>query len=333
LQSLDLVEPLNWVSDALNRVDRVTFNERFSDGSAVQYFYEPFLAAFDPELRKQLGVWYTPQSVVRYMVERVHRTLIDALGLPDGLADERVVVLDPCCGTGAYLVEVIRRIHQTLQEQGGDALGATDLKSAVLGRLYGFELLTAPFVVAHLQLGLLLGSLGAPLKDSETRSDFSHQCADRLERAGRRPDKKSRCPKLRAERDAADKVKQEKKILVILGNPPYDGYAGIAMREERELSQAYRSTTNPQLPRPEGQGFERVVCAILPHGRTQNHAGHRRRHRVFHFLLQLARRQIAHGNARSVSVALLANPGLTTCTATAAFPNTHTDGRTSENYL
>ena len=262
LQSLDLVEPLNWVSDALNRVDRASFDERFSDGSAVQYFYEPFLAAFDPELRKQLGVWYTPQSVVRYMVERVHRTLIEELGLPDGLADERVVVLDPCCGTGAYLVEVIRRIHQTLQEKDDDALGATDLKSAVLNRLYGFELLTAPFVVAHLQLGLLLGSLGAPLKDSERAKIFltnaltgwSEPDGDQI---------KIEMPELRAERDAADKVKQEKKILVILGNPPYDGYAGIAMREERELSQAYRSTTNPQLPRPEGQGLNELYVRFF----------------------------------------------------------------------
>ena len=85
---------------------------------AVQYFYEPFLEAFDPELRKQLGVWYTPPEIVRYMVARVDQVLREELEIADGLADPRVVVLDPCCGTGAYLVEVLDTIAATLARQG-----------------------------------------------------------------------------------------------------------------------------------------------------------------------------------------------------------------------
>ena len=118
LRSLDLIEVLDWTSAALDRVDRKTFFERFDDGQAVQYFYEPFLEAFDPELRKQLGVWYTPSEVVRYMVARVDMALRDDLGIEDGLAAENVYVLDPCCGTGAYVSEVLRRIAQNLQERG-----------------------------------------------------------------------------------------------------------------------------------------------------------------------------------------------------------------------
>ena len=123
LRSLDLVEVLDWTSAALNRVDRKTFFERFDDGQAVQYFYEPFLEAFDPELRKQLGVWYTPSEVVRYMVARVDMALRDDLGIEDGLAAENVYVLDPCCGTGAYVSEVLRRIAQNLQERVGGCVG------------------------------------------------------------------------------------------------------------------------------------------------------------------------------------------------------------------
>ena len=78
-----------------------------------RHFYEPFLEAFDPELRKELGVWYTPPEVVRYMVARVDRAVRDDLGIADGLAAENVYVLDPCCGTGAYLAEVLRRIAAT----------------------------------------------------------------------------------------------------------------------------------------------------------------------------------------------------------------------------
>ena len=114
LQPLGLVEVLDWTAAALDRVDRPAFFARFREGEAVPYFYEPFLEAFDPALRRQLGVWYTPAEVVRYMVARVDRALRDDLGVADGLAAGHVYVLDPCCGTGAYLAEVLRRIAANL---------------------------------------------------------------------------------------------------------------------------------------------------------------------------------------------------------------------------
>jgi len=152
LRPLGLIETLDWTGAILNRVDRDVFFANFEDDHAVQYFYEPFLEAFDPQLRKDLGVWYTPQEIVRYMVERVDTALREELGLPDGLANPRVYVLDPCCGTGTYLVEVLKRIAATLAEAGGDALMGDDLKRAATERVFGFEILPAPFVVAHLQL-------------------------------------------------------------------------------------------------------------------------------------------------------------------------------------
>ena len=114
LQPLGLLEVLDWTATALNRVERDAFFAKFGEGEAVPYFYEPFLQAFDPDLREQLGVWYTPAEVVRYMVARADKALKDDLGIPDGLAGENVYVLDPCCGTGAYLAEVLRRIAANL---------------------------------------------------------------------------------------------------------------------------------------------------------------------------------------------------------------------------
>ena len=84
LQPLGLVEVLDWTAAALDRVDRSAFFDRFSEGEAVPYFYEPFLEAFDPDLRKQLGVWYTPPEVVRYMVARVDRRSRTTLASPTG---------------------------------------------------------------------------------------------------------------------------------------------------------------------------------------------------------------------------------------------------------
>ena len=165
LQPLGLVEVLDWTAAALDRVDRGTFFAKFNEGEAVPYFYEPFLEAFDPALRKQLGVWYTPAEVVRYMVARVDRALKDDLGLADGLAAENVYVLDPCCGTGAYLAEVLRRIAANLDSQGMGALTGAKVKQAATERVFGFESMPAPFVVAHLQVGLTMQELDAPLSE------------------------------------------------------------------------------------------------------------------------------------------------------------------------
>ena len=252
LRPLGLVEVLDWTAAALDRVDRAEFFSRFNEGEAVPYFYEPFLEAFDPALRKQLGVWYTPTEVVRYMVARVDRALKDDLGIPDGLAAENVYVLDPCCGTGAYLAEVLRRIATNLEEQGLGALAGEAVRKAATERVFGFEIMPAPFVVAHLQVGLTMQNLDAPLADDGT------------ERAGvfltnaltgwePRVTKPLPFPELEEERDRAEQVKQETPILVILGNPPYNGFAGVAVDEERELSEAYRTTR--QVRRPEGQGL------------------------------------------------------------------------------
>jgi hypothetical protein len=255
MESMDLNEVLDWAAATLNRVDRASFFGAFEEKHAVQYFYEPFLEAFDPELRKDLGVWYTPAEIVDYMVARVDRVLREELGLPDGLADRRVYVLDPCCGTGAYLVAVLNRIAETLREKGGDALLAQDLKEAATNRVFGFEILPAPFVVAHLQLGLLLQHLGAPFSEKGRKERAGVYLTNSLT-GWEPPVKPKHLPfmELEEERDAADKVKRDTPILVILGNPPYNSFAGIAkVEEERDLSEAYRKAK--KAPAPQGQGL------------------------------------------------------------------------------
>ena len=252
LQPLGLVEVLDWTSAALDRVDRAAFFARFNEGEAVPYFYEPFLEAFDPELRKQLGVWYTPAEVVQYMVARVDRALRDELGIADGLAAENVYVLDPCCGTGAYLAEVLRRIAANLQGRGLGALAGARVKQAATERVFGFEIMPAPFVVAHLQVGLTMQELDAPLAEDGTERPGVF-LTNALTGWEPRTTKPLPFPELEEERDRAEQVKQEKPVLVILGNPPYNGFAGMAVDEERELSEAYRTTKRAR--RPEGQGL------------------------------------------------------------------------------
>ena len=252
LQPLGLVEVLDWTAAALDRVDRPAFFARFREGEAVPYFYEPFLEAFDPALRRQLGVWYTPAEVVRYMVARVDRALRDDLGVADGLAAGHVYVLDPCCGTGAYLAEVLRRIAANLRGRGLGALAGARVRQAAAERVFGFEIMPAPFVVAHLQVGLTMQDLDAPLAGdgAERPGVFLTNALTGWEPRAAKP---LPFPELEEERDRAERVKQETPVLVILGNPPYNGFAGMAVDEERALSEAYRATR--RVRRPEGQGL------------------------------------------------------------------------------
>ena len=128
-------------------------------------------------------------------------------------------------------------------EQG---LGASGRHTGEAGsyeeRVFGFEIMPAPFVVAHLQVGITMQDLDAPLAEdgSERAGVFLTNALTGWEPRTTKP---LPFPELEEERDRAERVKREAPILVILGNPPYNGFAGMAMDEERELSEAYRSTT------------------------------------------------------------------------------------------
>jgi len=254
LNSIQLQQVLQLAGDALNRVQPAFF-DIFREDEAVAYFYEPFLEAFDPQLRKDLGVWYTPKQIVEYMVERVDQLLRTQLNQPLGLASPAVRILDPCCGTGAYLTAVLHRIHRTLLEQAGDdtALVPNALRNAALTRVFGFEIMPAPFVIAHLQIASLLESAHASLTDQ-------HRAGVYLTNAltGWVPERHPQSvifEEFRREREDSEHIKQQDTILVILGNPPYNGYAGIAtIEEERDLTNAYREQV-PGLPAPQGQGL------------------------------------------------------------------------------
>lgn len=245
MKHLGLEPHLTRAIGTLNRIDRPLFRGRMTfptiDGetsvAAITYFYEPFLEAFDPKLREDLGVWYTPPEIVRYQVRRVHYLLKTELGLPRGLADPGVVVLDPCCGTGAYLLEVARCIAEELIAEGDATTVGLELTTAFQNRVIGFEILTAPFAIAQLQLYLLLEQLGAK-PDAKCRlAVFLTNALSGWHDTG---DIKLNFPEMREEFDASQKVKRESRIIVVLGNPPYDRFTGAAQSEEAELVAHYK---------------------------------------------------------------------------------------------
>jgi predicted helicase len=205
--------------------------------AAITYFYEPFLEAFDPKLREELGVWYTPPEIVRYQVRRVHHLLKTELKRARGLADPEVIVLDPCCGTGAYLLEVARCIAEELRAEGEASAVGLELTTAFQTRIIGFEILTAPFAIAQLQLYLLLEQLGAKPDPEKRMGVFLTNALSGWHDSG---DVKLNFPEMRDEFDASQHVKQEASIIVVLGNPPYDRFTGAAQAEEAELVAHYK---------------------------------------------------------------------------------------------
>ncbi|HVX83708.1 MAG TPA: type ISP restriction/modification enzyme [Phycisphaerae bacterium] len=239
LADLHLREPLDWATSSLNHVLPDAFFKNFDRDHAITLFYEPFLQEFDPELRKELGVWYTPPEIVQYMVGRVDQLLRSELKIDDGLADDNVYVLDPACGTGSYLLEVAKRIHQTHKDNGHGAASAAKTKKALTSRIFGFEILPAPYVVSHLQLATLLRQLGTKLAPTERAEIFLTNAL-----TGWEPPKGAKqslaFPFLQQEQEAARRVKRDAPILVILGNPPYNGFVGVAQDEEADLIAPYK---------------------------------------------------------------------------------------------
>ncbi|WP_051655030.1 Eco57I restriction-modification methylase domain-containing protein [Deinococcus marmoris] len=222
----------------LRRVDPEAFLKGFQDGQAVTYFYEPFLDAFDPGLREELGVWYTPPELIAYQIRRVHALLQSELGIADGLLDPRVTILDPATGTGGYLLELGHFLQAEMQRQGTKFIGAR-LKEAFQTRIFGFELLPAPFSIAHVQLALLLQNAGGELKGNERVNVLLTNSLN-----GWTPQGDKQPPvfsELAEEQTAAEQVKGQQQIMVMIGNPPYARFADMPDNpEEQALIAPYK---------------------------------------------------------------------------------------------
>jgi hypothetical protein len=174
----ELDDRIVWVVDDLAellaraRMDLVLadFGKRTRHKDPLVHFYATFLKAYDPQMREARGVYYTPEPVVSYIVRSVDYVLKTEFGLPDGLADNsmievpvpgkpkekrlvhKVQILDPACGTGTFLAQVIETIRDTVATKHGSGMWPGYVHDHLLPRLYGFELLMAPYAIAHLKL-------------------------------------------------------------------------------------------------------------------------------------------------------------------------------------
>jgi hypothetical protein len=195
----------------------------------VVHFYETFLTAYDPALRERRGVYYTPEPVVSYIVRSVDHLLRARFRRPDGLADGNTMILDPATGTGTFLYFVIQRIHETLEQRG--QLGAWDryARDHLLPRLFGFELLVAPYAVAHMKLGIQLHDLGYTFQSGQRLGIYLTNTLEQEIREGAKPLGFEGF--IAEEANEAQAVKRAKPIMVVLGNPPYSGHSANRSRD------------------------------------------------------------------------------------------------------
>jgi hypothetical protein len=182
------------------------------------YFYEDFLAAYDPKLRRNTGAYYTPIEVVRAQVRLIDDLLVNSLGKPLGFADPDVMTLDPAAGTGTYLLGVIEHALRRVEaEQGAGAVPGQ--ATALAANLYGFELMAGPYAVTELRTSRALCGHGAALPKDGTHIYLT----DTLESPHTKPSSLPLFLQPIAEQHAqALNVKRSVPVIVCLGNPPYD---------------------------------------------------------------------------------------------------------------
>ena len=191
-----------------------TVRDRLED--PVIHFYETFLAEYDPQRRVDRGVYYTPSQVISYIVRSVDSLLKTELNRPDGLANDNTLILDPATGTGGFLLAVLEHIQASVTGTYGTGEWTQYVNAQLVKRLFGFELLVAPYTIAHLKLSLFLQSQGWHA-DERLRIYLTNT----LEQPQEMQESLPFAEFITDEANAALSVKRDEPLLVILGNPPY----------------------------------------------------------------------------------------------------------------
>lgn len=210
--------PVDLLERVIAAVDVVALSRK-SKGDPWLYFYEDFLAAYDPKMRKDRGVYYTPVEVVQAQVRLVAELLENRFGAPDSFADPNVITLDPACGTGTYVLAALRHSLEKIATTKGAGMKVQAATTAA-SRMHAFEILVGPYAVAHLRLTQLLVAEEGTLPDDGVHVYLT----DTLESpfAPPQPHLPITYRRLGEEHKRAKKVKAETPVMVCLGNPPYD---------------------------------------------------------------------------------------------------------------
>ncbi len=231
LKKLDAIKEIQWllneILSSINHVDMDSILKDLNDDKdPYLHFYETFLSAYDPKLREKKGVYYTPDSVVKFIINALDSLLKthfkDApLGLKSALDNENIKLLDFATGTGTFLLEAFRKALETRKTSDGGTSTKEDKYQNLLKQFYGFEYLIAPYAIAHLNLSQAFKEeFKKPLKENDALqiilTNTLIQPSEIVAHRGLQPI-------FEKELKSAQEIKKNKKILIITGNPPYSG--------------------------------------------------------------------------------------------------------------
>lgn len=211
----DIINILN--NTDMDAIFRKFHSEKWTDDPSI-HFYETFLKEYDPKVRIRKGVFYTPNPVVSYIINSIHLILKEDFESANGLAENNVTLLDPAAGTLTFPLLAIRRIKQELKDQNKEGLFNSVVKEHILRNFYAFELLLAPYTIAHFKASLTLKDLGYNMENEER---FNLFLTNTLEKEAIAQRDIYFLPLIAKESREAMRVKEKVPILVVCANPPY----------------------------------------------------------------------------------------------------------------
>lgn len=220
----------------------------------VIHFYEDFLKEYDSELRRKMGAYYTPLPVVQFIVRSVDDILKKEFNLTRGLADttknsdglHKVQILDPAVGTGTFISKVIRNIYESVIKNGQKGTWPAYVQNDLLPRLYGFELMMTPYTIAHLKLSIAFKETGFMYFNNKRLGIY---LTNSLEQSSTQQDLFSGLGfsnSIAEEAKEASKIKKEKPIMVVIGNPPYSVSSSNKGEWIQNLIKVYKENLNEQ---------------------------------------------------------------------------------------
>ncbi|MFP6113081.1 type ISP restriction/modification enzyme [Helicobacter pylori] len=247
LKKLDAIKEIQWllneILSLINHVDMDSIIKDLNDDKdPYLHFYETFLSAYDPTLREKKGVYYTPDSVVKFIINALDSLLKthfkDApLGLKSALDNENIKLLDFATGTGTFLLEAFRKALEVRKTSDGGTSTKEDKYQNLLKQFYGFEYLIAPYAIAHLNLSQAFKEeFKKPLKENDALQII---LTNTLIQPSEIVAYRGLSPIFEKELSNAQEIKKDEKILIITGNPPYSGASSNEGLFEWEVKATY----------------------------------------------------------------------------------------------
>ncbi|WRD00020.1 N-6 DNA methylase [Helicobacter pylori] len=247
LKRLDAIKEIQWllneILSLINHVDMDSILKDLNDDKdPYLHFYETFLSAYDPKLREKKGVYYTPDSVVKFIINALDSLLKthfkDApLGLKSALDNENIKLLDFATGTGTFLLEAFRKVLEVRKTSDGGISTKEDKYQNLLKQFYGFEYLIAPYAIAHLNLSQAFKQeFKKPLKENDALQII---LTNTLIQPSEIVAYRGLSPIFEKELSNAQEIKKNEKILIITGNPPYSGASSNESLFEWEVKATY----------------------------------------------------------------------------------------------